>query len=226
MTAVVLLDLDGTLIDSGEGVVASLREGFVGAGLRAPDDDVLRSFIGPPIHDSARRVGVPPELHDAVVAGYQRAFAERGNLLARVFDGVPQALAALRDAGARLVVATAKPHTFAVLVLEHLGLAPLLDGVFGAPDDESDTKGQIIARALASVGPDVRAVMVGDREHDVEGARENGLACVGVLWGFGDRSELEAAGARAVVAAPEELAAFVLPLVGLDPLDRTVELAG
>ena len=226
MTAVVLLDLDGTLIDSGEGVVASLREGFVGAGLRAPDDDVLRSFIGPPIHDSARRVGVPPELHDAVVAGYQRAFAERGNLLARVFDGVPQALAALRDAGARLVVATAKPHTFAVPVLEHLGLAPLLDGVFGAPDDESDTKGQIIARALASVGPDVRAVMVGDREHDVEGARENGLACVGVLWGFGDRSELEAAGARAVVAAPEELAAAVLPLVGLDPLDRTVELAG
>ena len=226
MTAVVLLDLDGTLIDSGEGVVASLREGFVGAGLRAPDDDVLRSFIGPPIHDSARRVGVPPELHDAVVAGYQRAFAERGNLLARVFDGVPQALAALRDAGARLVVATAKPHTFAVPVLEHLGLAPLLDGVFGAPDDESDTKGQIIARALASVGPDVRAVMVGDREHDVEGARGNGLACVGVLWGFGDRAELEAAGARAVVAAPEELVAAVLPLVGLDPLDRTVELAG
>ncbi|CAM5792887.1 HAD hydrolase-like protein [Cellulomonas persica] len=226
MTAVVLLDLDGTLIDSGEGVVASLREGFVGAGLRAPDDDVLRSFIGPPIHDSARRVGVPPELHDAVVAGYQRAFAERGNLLARVFDGVPQALAALRDAGARLVVATAKPHTFAVPVLEHLGLAPLLDGVFGAPDDESDTKGQIIARALASVGPDVQAVMVGDREHDVEGARGNGLACVGVLWGFGDRAELEAAGARAVVAAPEELVAAVLRLVGLDPLDGTVELAG
>ncbi len=222
MTAVVLLDLDGTLIDSGEGVVASLREGFRGAGLQPPDDEVLRSFIGPPIHDSARRVGVPPELHDAVVDGYQRAFAQRGNLMARVFDGVPEALAQLRGAGARLVVATAKPHTFAVPVLAHLGLAPSLDGVFGAPDDESDTKGQIIARALASVGPDVRAVMVGDREHDVEGARDNGLDCVGVLWGFGDRVELERADARAVVAQPDELVAAVLPLVGLGP----VELAG
>lgn len=202
MTAAVLLDLDGTLIDSGDGVVDSLCAGFRGAGLVPPDDAVLRSFIGPPIHDSARRVGVPPELHDEVVAGYQRAFAERGNLMAHVFDGVPQALAGLRAAGARLVVATAKPHTFAVPVLEHLGLAPLLDGVFGAPDDESETKGQIIARAVASLGPDVRAVMVGDREHDVEGARENGLPCVGVLWGFGDRAELEGAGARAVVDSP------------------------
>lgn len=217
MTAAVLLDLDGTLIDSGDGVVDSLRAGFRGAGLVPPDDAVLRSFIGPPIHDSARRVGVPPELHDEVVAGYQRAFAERGNLMAHVFDGVPQALAGLRAAGARLVVATAKPHTFAVPVLEHLGLAPLLDGVFGAPDDESETKGQIIARAVASLGPDVRAVMVGDREHDVEGARENGLPCVGVLWGFGDRAELEGAGARAVVDSPAALVVAVGELVGLRP---------
>lgn len=223
MTAVVLLDLDGTLIDSGDGVVASLREGFLGAGLQPPDDDVLRSFIGPPIHESARRVGVPRELHDEVIGGYQRAFAERGNLMSRVFDGIPQALQALRDAGARLVVATAKPHTFAVPVLEHVGLAPLLDGVFGAPDDESDTKGQIIARAMASVGPGVRAVMVGDREHDVHGARENGLACVGVLWGFGDRAELESAGARTVVADVDELVDAVLTLV--DPATAD-ELAG
>ena len=222
MTAVVLLDLDGTLIDSGEGVVASSREGFRGAGLQAPDDEVLRSFIGPPIHDSARRVGVPTELHDAVVGGYQRAFADRGNLMARVFDEVPEALAQLRAAGARLVVATAKPHTFAVPVLEHLGLAGRVDGVFGAPDDESDTKGQIIARALASLAPGTRAVMVGDREHDVEGARQNGLDCVGVLWGFGNRAELERAGARAVVDSPAALVAAVLPLVGLGP----DELAG
>lgn len=210
MTTVALLDLDGTLIDSGDGVLAALRDGFRGAGLDAPDDSVLRTFIGPPIHDSVRRAGVPPHVHDDVVAGYQRAFAERGNLMSHVFDGIPEALAALRSAGVRLVVATAKPYRFAVPVLEHLGLAPLLDGVVGAPDDESESKGGIIGRAVASLPDGSRAVMVGDREHDVEGAAANGLECVGVLWGFGDRDELERAGAAAVVSSPAELVGTVL----------------
>ena len=214
MTTVALLDLDGTLIDSGDGVVAALRDGFRGAGLDVPDDAVLRTFIGPPIHDSVRRVGVPAAQHDEVVAGYQRAFGERGNLMSRVFDGVPEALAELRAAGVLLVVATANRYGFAVPVLEHLGLAPLLDGVVGAPDDESESKGDIIGRAVASLPAGSRAVMVGDREHDVEGAAENGLACVGVLWGFGDRDELERAGAAALVGSPAELVGTLLAHLG------------
>ncbi|MBT0995692.1 HAD hydrolase-like protein [Cellulomonas sp. DKR-3] len=210
MTSVALLDLDGTLIDSADGVVAALRDGFVEAGLDAPDDAVLRTFIGPPVHDSVRRVGVPADLHDAVVAGYQRAFGERGNLMSHVFDGIPEALADLRAAGVRLVVATAKPYRFAVPVLEHLGLAPLVDGVVGAPDDESESKGGIIGRALASLPAGSRAVMVGDREHDVAGAAEHGLDCIGVLWGFGDREELEGAGAAALVGSPGDLVGTVL----------------
>jgi phosphoglycolate phosphatase len=213
VTTVALLDLDGTLIDSGDGVVDALRDGFRGAGVDVPDDAVLRTFIGPPIHDSIRRVGVPAARHDEVVAGYQRAFGERGNLMSHVFDGIPEALADLRDAGVRLVVATAKPYRFAVPVLEHLGLAPLLDGVVGAPDDESESKGGIIGRAVAAVPAGSRVVMVGDREHDVEGATENGLDCVGVLWGFGDRDELERAGAAAVVATPADLVGTVLTLL-------------
>jgi phosphoglycolate phosphatase len=98
-------------------------------------------------------------------------------------------------------------------VLEHLGLAPLLDVVVGAPDDESESKGGIIGRAVASLPAGARAVMVGDREHDVEGATENGLDCVGVLWGFGDRDELERAGAAAVVATPADLVGTVLTLL-------------
>ncbi|MCR6689607.1 HAD hydrolase-like protein [Cellulomonas sp.] len=219
MNPVVLLDLDGTLVDSSQGVLHALRAGFAGAGLPAPDDAVLRTFIGPPVHDSLRRVGVPADRHADVVHGYQVAFAERGNLMTHVFDGIPTALADLRDAGAVLVVATAKPHRFAVPVLAHLGLAGLLDGVVGAPLDESESKGQIIGRALASLGdrrPDrTRVVMVGDREHDVTGARENGLACLGVLWGFGDRAELEAAGAAALVSTPGELAAAALAQLGV-----------
>ena len=178
--------------------------------MELPDEAVLRSFIGPPIHDSVRRAGVPEDLRAGLIAGYQRALDERGTLAAQVFDGVRDALDALRAAGARLVVATAKPYVSAVRVLAHLGLEPLLDGVFGAPDDESETKGQIIGRALASLPAGARVVMVGDRHHDVEGAREHGVDCVGVLWGFGDRVELETAGASVLVDTPRELAAGVL----------------
>ncbi|UJP38644.1 HAD hydrolase-like protein [Cellulomonas palmilytica] len=210
MERVVLLDLDGTLIDSWPGALHALTDGFRGVGLDLPDEAVLRSFIGPPIHDSVRRAGVPDELRAALVAGYQRALDERGTLMAQAFDGVRDALVDLRAAGARLVVATAKPHASAVPVLAHLDLAPLVDAVFGAPDDESETKGQIIGRALASLPEGARVVMVGDRVHDVEGAREHGVDCVGVLWGFGDRAELETAGAHAVVDSPDALVAAVL----------------
>lgn len=214
MERVVLLDLDGTLIDSWPGAHAALTDGFRGAGLELPDEAVLRSFIGPPIHDSVARAGVPEHLRTTFLAGYQRALAERGNLMARVFDGVRDALDALRAAGVRLVVATAKPYAHAVPVLAHLGLDPLLDGVFGAPDDESETKGQIIGRALAALPAGARVVMVGDRVHDVEGAREHGVECVGVLWGFGDRAELDGAGAHAVVGSPAELVVSVLERLG------------
>lgn len=214
MTDVVLLDLDGTLVDSWPGALHALTDAFAGVGLDLPDEALLRSFIGPPIHDSVARAGIPDDAVGTFMARYQRALDERGNLMARVFDGVPEALEALRAAGARLVVATAKPHARAVPLLAHVGLAPLLDGVFGAPDDESESKGRIIGRALASLPTGSRVLMVGDREHDVAGAREHGVGCVGVLWGFGDRAELESAGARAVVDAPAALAPAVLRLLG------------
>ena len=216
MTPTILLDLDGTLIDSAPGIYSSLRHAFAAHGLPVPDEATLRTFVGPPIHDSMRRSDVPEELVEPVVASYREAFAAGGLYDATVYDGVPEALQTLRDAGVRLVVATAKPEVFAGPIVERLGLDRFVDGVFGAPRDEGTSKGDIIARALSTSAAGIDAgslLMVGDREHDVHGAIENGLRAVGVRWGYAQPGELEDAGATAVVADPADLAATALGLL-------------
>lgn len=212
---VALLDLDGTLMDSAPGVVASVRAAYAHVGLPAPAEAVMRSFAGPPIGWSFPAHGVPPELVGPAVAAYAEHFGRAGVWDTTVFDGVPQALTTLRAAGVLLVVATAKPLRWAAPICDEVGLTPLLDHLVGAPDDESESKGDIIGRALtwvrqATAGAAVRAVMLGDREHDVHGAAEHGLACLGALWGYGGEAELRAAGAVDVLAAPADVPAAVL----------------
>jgi phosphoglycolate phosphatase len=209
----VLLDLDGTLLDSAPGITASVRAAYRTVGLPVPPDDVLRSFVGPPIWDSLRTHGVPADRVDEVVHAYRTSFADAGMYDATVFDGIVDLLRDLRAAGLTLVVATAKPEVFARPICDRLGLADLVDGVFGAPLDESATKADVIARALASLAdrPDATAtLMVGDREHDVHGAAEHGVACVGVTWGYAAPGELETAGAVAVVGTTDALRDEVL----------------
>ena len=216
MTPTILLDLDGTLIDSAPGIYSSLRHAFSAHGLPVPDDATLRTFVGPPIHDSMRRHHVPEELVEPVVASYREAFADGGLYDATVYEGVPAALGSLRDAGVRLVVATAKPEVFAGPIVERLGLDRYVDAVFGAPLDEGTSKGDIIARAVATSAAGLAAgslLMVGDREHDVHGALENGLRAVGVRWGYAQPGELERAGATTVVEHPDELVPTALDLV-------------
>ncbi|ADG74351.1 Haloacid dehalogenase domain protein hydrolase [Cellulomonas flavigena DSM 20109] len=216
---VALLDLDGTLMDSAPGIVASVSAAYAHVGLPAPTDAVMRSFAGPPIQWSFTTHGVGAEQLDAAVAAYGAHFSGAGVWDTRVFDGVPAALATLREAGVLLVVATAKPLRWAAPICDEVGLTPLLDHVVGAPDDESESKGDIIGRALAWVhsavdGADVRAVMLGDREHDVHGAAEHGLPCLGALWGYGGADELRAAGAVELLDSPADVPAAVLAHVG------------
>lgn len=212
----VLLDLDGTLTDSGPGIVASATYAYTALDLPVPTPDVLRSFVGPPITESFRAHGVPEaQVWDAVTE-YRRAFRAGGMYDNALYPGVPDALRALRDAGCRLVVATSKPQVFAEPICAHFGLDALLDGVFGAPpDDVPSTKADVVAAALAAQGSwsPATTVMVGDREHDVRGAAAHGIRCVGVAWGYAGDGELERAGAVRVVGAPGELVSAVLELV-------------
>ncbi|GAA4625610.1 HAD hydrolase-like protein [Cellulomonas oligotrophica] len=215
---VVLLDLDGTLTDSYPGIAASARAAYTALGLPVPDDATLRTFVGPPITGSFAAHGVPADRLTEAVAAYRVHFRAGGMWDNRVYDGVDDQLRALRAAGARLAVATSKPEVFAQPICERFGLAAHLEGVFGAPlDHVPSTKADVIARALAVLGaaaPVDRAVMVGDREHDVHGAAAHGIACVGVGWGYASDGELVAAGAVEVVADVADLAARVLAHLG------------
>ena len=214
----VLLDLDGTLTDSAPGIVAGIRHAYGALGLPVPDDATLRSFVGPPITDTFPPHGVPADRVDAAVRAYREAYAAGGMYDNRVFDGIPEVLRALRAAGCTLAVATSKPEVYAKPICDRYGLTELVDGVFGAPLDEgTSTKATVIAQALASLGrtspvdpADGPALMVGDREHDVHGAAEHGIACVGVTWGYAAPGELADAGAVALVDDVADLTGAVL----------------
>jgi phosphoglycolate phosphatase len=206
----VLLDLDGTLSESAPGITGSLVKAYRDLDLPVPDAATLRSFVGPPMTASFRANGVPEALVDDLLAAYRRHYDAGGLRDTRVYPGVVDALHTLRAAGCTLVLATSKPRARALPVCEYLGLDPLLDDVFAAPDDDAATsKAHVVAAALAGRGP---AVMVGDRVFDVDGAHANGIPCVGVTWGYAEPGEL--ADADALVDDAADLAGTVLALLG------------
>ncbi|MCV2393139.1 HAD-IA family hydrolase [Actinotalea sp. M2MS4P-6] len=210
---IVLLDLDGTLTDPQVGILASYDHAMASLGLPPVPAERRHACIGPPLRDVFADLGVPAERLDDAVAGYREYFAPTGMFENRVYDGIPEALAAMRDAGLRLAVATSKPEPYARRILEHFELDGWFEHIAGATlDGRVGAKADIIALALEALGAEADAdvVMVGDRSHDVLGAAAHGLACLGVAWGYAAPGELEAAGAIAVARDPAELVELVL----------------
>lgn len=206
-----LLDLDGTIIDPRVGILGGYRHALTTLGHPWPDDQDLTWVIGPPLRTTFPRLLGPAADVERCVALYREYYGERGMYECRVYDGMRRAIGALRQRFERVYVCTAKPEHFARPIVGHIGLAALFDGVFG-PDlaGKLDDKADLIAHMIAATGlaPE-RSVMIGDRSHDVLAARRNGMPAVGVLWGFGSREELAAAGSAAVCAAPAELDGIV-----------------
>ena len=202
-----LLDLDGTLVDPAEGIIGSCRYAMARMGHPINDDEDLNWIIGPSLRTTfARLLGErgDPEL---AVRHYRERYLEWGLTAAAPYPGVPEALAERRAGGTRFFLCTAKPAVFAKRVVEVFGFVDLLDGVYGPElDGRFDDKGDLIAHLM-----DVERLqkdelcMVGDREQDVRAARRNGIPTVGVLWGYGGRDELSAAGAEIIIASPAEL---------------------
>ena len=202
---VVLLDLDGTLSEAGPAITAAVAVALEQVGAEPLDEAALRAFVGPPLEDSfAALPGLDPVLVERAVAVYRACYDLLGSPL---YAGAREALEGLHGAGLRLALATSKPQAFAEQVVGAHGLLPLLDVVVGSDRPAGRrTKGDVVAEALRQLQPCRRPVMVGDREHDVQGAAEHGVPCVGVLWGYGSEQELTAAGAAALVRSPAELA--------------------
>ncbi len=202
-----VFDLDGTLTDPREGIEGCVRLAMERLGRPLPAGGDLRWMIGPPLRESfSRLLGSPAEVEKAL-ALYRERYASQGLYENRVIPGIPEALEALERAGAPLYVATSKPADFAREILKYFGLAARFRGVHGSGHDGSlADKSELLKRLLEVEGLDpARAWMVGDREHDIRGARANALAGAGVAWGYGSREELLAAGARVVLENPGQL---------------------
>jgi phosphoglycolate phosphatase len=213
----VLLDLDGTISDSAPGITRSLQYAFEACGYEPPTDDDVRAVIGPPFEVGLPAIGIDIDDVERVVAAYQVRYEDIGLFENTVYPGIADMLEQLAAAGHTLSIATAKPERTSTRIIEHFGFSDFFTVHAGASADVGvgrRTKAQVIDYALirlqltpADLGD---VVMVGDRDHDVEGAHLNGIDCIGVTWGFGSAEELTDAGACALVDSPTGVAAAVM----------------
>lgn len=209
----ILFDLDGTLTDSQDGIMNAIEYSLKTYGITVQDRNSLRPFLGPPLSESMQKYyGFDRIKAVEAVERFREYYNTRGLFENRVYPGVETMLKTVRDAGCRLFVATSKPEQVAQEILEHFGLAEYFDYIGGAtPDDSRVKKADVVRYVLdmAKIARPLEAVMVGDRKHDILGARQNGLESVGVLYGYGDRQELEEAGADYLAEQATDIAKFL-----------------
>lgn len=208
-----IFDLDGTITDSGQGIMNAIRYAVKKHGLPEISEEVLRSFIGPPLKEQFQSVfGLSEEEGAVMVATYREYYSDKGIFENRVYDGAAEMLERLKTAGVRILMATSKPEKYAKQIAEHFGFDMYFDFIGGACMDGRRTdKYEVIEYVLESCTV-VRetAVMIGDRSHDMIGARKSGLNSIGVLYGYGSKEELEKAGALELAALPADVAKIVL----------------
>jgi phosphoglycolate phosphatase len=218
MTAV-FFDLDGTLTDPKPGITRSIQHALAGLGRTPPPMDELLWCIGPPLSETFARLLGDGGLVEEAIRLYRERFGVVGLFENTLYPEIPAAVAAVRAAGHRTFVVTSKPRVFAARIVDHFALAPFFDAVHGSElDGTRADKGDLIGHVLAAEGLDPAAVvMVGDREHDVIGARRCGVRCIGVSYGYGSEAELRAHGATLVAASPPEVVEMIQRLLGGPP---------
>lgn len=214
MYDIILFDLDGTITDSAPGITHSVQYALRKFGIDETDPEKLLRFVGPPLIDSYMRFyGLTKEQAQDGVTYYREYFVgQNGMFENNIYEGVPEMLETLLKQGKRVLMATSKPELFARQIMDHFDLSKYFEYIGGAGMDESRTgKAAVIEYVLETVGITDRSkvVMVGDREHDVKGAAKCGLPCIGVLYGYGSREELEGAGASAIAESVEALPGLV-----------------
>ena len=206
MKKAILFDLDGTLTDSGEGIMNCAKLALEHYGLPIPSETEMRTFVGPPLHESFIRFGVPAEEADNAIKIYRSRYIPIGKFENHPYDGIEELLQKLKAQGHTLYVATSKPETMSVEILEHFDLAKYFDIIAGASFDRSrSSKEDVIAYLLNQCGDCDEKIMVGDTAFDVIGAKAHGIPTVGVAWGYGKVSDMENAGAISIVYTMDEL---------------------
>lgn len=202
----VLFDLDGTLTDSGEGIMNCAKLALSHYGIEVTDEQSLRVFVGPPLSETFQKFGVPAAEVDRAIEIYRSRYIPIGKFENQPYPGIRELLERLKSEGFRLYVATSKPETTSIEILEHFDLAKYFDIIAGASfDHHRHSKAMVIAYLLEQTGKEMEAVMVGDTAFDVIGAKEHGIPTIGVSWGYGEVCDMEEAGAAGIAHTMDEL---------------------
>ncbi len=212
----VLFDLDGTLTDPFIGITSSMQHALRQMGREPPPPQALRRHIGPPLQATFMEMLGDEVMAAEAVGYYRQRYGEVGKFENELIPGIVDVLQTMTDTGYTLFVATSKLEAYSIDIIDHFGLARFFRRVHGSALDGSRAdKGELISHILDAEGLDSsRTVMIGDRLHDAHGAARNDVRAIGVLWGFGDRAELEGAGVARIAASPAELPGMVGDLIG------------
>lgn len=206
MGKTILFDLDGTLTDSGEGIMNCAALALAHFGIPVPEREALRVFVGPPLDKTFREFGVPADKTNEAIAVYRSRYVPIGKWENHPYPGVEEMLQKLKSQGHRLFVATSKPEEMSKEILTKFGLADYFEMICGATLDGSRGKKEdVIAYLLSLTQGTGEAVMVGDTTYDVIGAAHHGIPTIGVAWGYGKVEDMKAAGAAAIAETMEEL---------------------
>ena len=202
----ILFDLDGTLTDSGEGIINCAAMALEYFGLPVPSREEMRVFVGPPLDQTFIKFGVPSEKAQEAIEVFRSRYRTVGKFENFPYPGIRKALQTLKEQGHRLFVATSKPEVLANEVLGHFALAEFFEQIAGATLDGSRShKADVITYLLSLTGEVGQTIMVGDTAFDVIGAAAHGIPTIGVAWGYGEVADMENAGAAHIVYTMEEL---------------------
>ena len=206
MSKFILFDLDGTLTDSGEGIINCATLALEHFGLPVPDRTTMRVFVGPPLDETFVKFGVPKERAQEAITVFRRRYTTVGKFENFPYPGIAEMLQKLKENGHRLFVATSKPEIMAVEILEKFGLAQYFEQICGATLDGSRSKKEdVISYLLEKTGSSEAAIMVGDTAFDVIGAAAHGIPAIGVAWGYGKTQDMITAGAVSVAETVDAL---------------------
>ena len=206
----IFFDLDGTLTDSGEGIMNCAALGLRHFGLPVPAREEMRVFVGPPLDQTFIQFGVPESKTDEAIEVFRSRYRTIGKYENFPYPGIREALQTLKEQGHRLFVATSKPEVLANEVLEHFGLSGFFERIAGATLDGSRShKADVITYLLGLTGDVGQTLMVGDTAYDVVGAAQHGIPTIGVSWGYGKVADMEKAGAIAIAHTMDEMVEFL-----------------
>ncbi len=209
----VIFDFDGTVADTRQGIFDSITYALTSYGYEVPDEAVLNSFLGPPLHESFKKVAsCTDEMAVTLTAKYRELYTDNAMYRLKLFEGMEDVLKELKRNGIKMAIASSKPEKFFAKLLKYLNIDGYFDVVCGASlGDIHNTKKEIIARAMKELSADKETtLMVGDRVFDIDGAKENGIKSAGVVFGFDYTEELENAGADIIVTTTKQLLEEVL----------------